>query len=76
MVEIPQPHIEGTVRLDDGRHIGFAEFGTPDGKPIFWFHGTPGAKRQIPPHARELAIERGIRLIGVGRACRCADLRP
>ena len=55
------------VRLPDGRHLGFAEFGDPHGRPILWFHGTPGGKRQIPPNARDLAADRGIRLIGVER---------
>jgi pimeloyl-ACP methyl ester carboxylesterase len=65
---IPKPpRLEGTVRLPDGRTLGFAEFGPPDGKPIFWFHGTPGARRQIPPEARVAAHERGVRLIGVDR---------
>lgn len=67
MTDISHPRVEGTVRLADGRHIGFAEFGVPDGRPVLWFHGTPGAKRQIPPHARDLAVERGVRLIGIER---------
>jgi pimeloyl-ACP methyl ester carboxylesterase len=61
------PRIEGTITLPDGRRLGFAEFGVPRGKPIFWFHGTPGARRQIPPAARLAAEERGVRLIGVDR---------
>ncbi len=61
------PRIEGTVLLPDGRTLGFAEFGPPNGKPVFWFHGTPGARRQIPPEARLAAHERGVRLIGIDR---------
>lgn len=53
--------------LPDGRRLGFAEFGPPNGKPVFWFHGTPGARRQIPPEARLAAQERGVRLIGIDR---------
>lgn len=59
--------MEGTVELSDGRSIGVAEYGDPDGDAIFWFHGTPGGRRQIPPRAREIASERGVRLIGVER---------
>jgi pimeloyl-ACP methyl ester carboxylesterase len=44
-----------------------AEFGVPDGKPIFWFHGTPGARRQVPPNARAIAARTGLRIIGVER---------
>jgi len=61
------PRIEGTVTLHDGRKLGFAEFGVPHGKPVFWLHGTPGARRQIPPEARAAAALRGVRLIGIDR---------
>ena len=61
------PRIEGAVTLSSDRRLGFAEFGVPDGLPVFWFHGTPGARRQIPPLARRFAVERGVRLIGVDR---------
>lgn len=61
------PAIEGTIVLPDGRRLGFAEFGVPAGKPVFWFHGTPGARRQIPPEARVAAHRRGVRLIGLDR---------
>lgn len=33
-----------TITLKDGRAIGFDEYGAPDGKPIFYFHGHPGAR--------------------------------
>jgi pimeloyl-ACP methyl ester carboxylesterase len=32
------------VRLRDGRMLGFAEYGAPNGKPIFCFHGFPGSR--------------------------------
>lgn len=59
--------MEGTVWLPDGRHLGFAEFGDPNGPVVLWFHGTPGARRQLPPAARRLADERNVRLIGLER---------
>jgi pimeloyl-ACP methyl ester carboxylesterase len=34
---------------------------------VFWFHGTPGARRQIPPAARLAAQRLGVRMIGVDR---------
>jgi len=64
---IAAARIEGTVELTDGRSIGFAEYGDPRGAVVFWLHGTPGGRRQIPPRARDIASERGIRLIGVER---------
>ena len=65
--ELPQARLEGALELRDGRSIGIAEFGVPDGKTIFWFHGTPGGRRQVPPLARLIALECGVRLIGVER---------
>ena len=67
MSTIPPPRYEGALRLPDGRRLGFAEFGVPTGRAVLWFHGTPGARRQIPPAARDMAVERGLRLIGVDR---------
>jgi pimeloyl-ACP methyl ester carboxylesterase len=61
------PRIEGTVTLQDGRRLGFTEFGPARGPAVFWFHGTPGARRQIPDAARIAAHERGVRLIGIDR---------
>lgn len=62
-----QPRLEGTVALADGRRLSFAEFGPHDGRPIVWLHGTPGARRQIPPEARRLAVRDNLRIIGVDR---------
>lgn len=61
------PVREGTVELPDGRTLGWAEFGDPDGDPVLWFHGTPGGRRQLPPEAPRAAVERGFRFLGVDR---------
>lgn len=58
---------EGTIPLADGRRLGFAEFGAPQGPAVLWFHGTPGSSHQVPPAARAVAARRGVRLIGVER---------
>ncbi len=47
--------------------FGFAEHGPVTGRPLIWFHGSPGARRQIAPEAREAAYERGVRIIAVER---------
>ena len=67
VVAIARPKLEGNIAVGDDRQIGFAEFGDPQGRAIFWLHGTPGARRQIPMEARVYAEEKGIRLIGVDR---------
>lgn len=64
----PTPPIaEGLATLADGRSLGYACFGDPDGFPVFWFHGTPGARRQIPPDGPNEAADRGVKIIGVER---------
>ena len=66
-VAIARPKLEGNIAVGDNRQIGFAEFGDPQGRAIFWLHGTPGARRQIPMEARVYAEQRQIRLIGIDR---------
>lgn len=65
--DVPTPYLDGFVRLDDGRKLAFAAYGEPTGRTVFWFHGTPGARWQIPPDAPSEARQRNIRLIGVDR---------
>ena len=55
------------MELRDGRKLSYAEYGSPDGLPVLWFHGTPGARGQVPPMARTAAAERGMRIIAVER---------
>ncbi|MBI3226377.1 MAG: alpha/beta hydrolase [Mycolicibacterium cosmeticum] len=64
---IARPKLEGNIAVGADRQIGFAEFGDPQGRAIFWLHGTPGARRQIPAEARAYAELEHIRLIGVDR---------
>jgi pimeloyl-ACP methyl ester carboxylesterase len=66
-VAIARPKLEGNIAVGDDRQIGFAEFGDPQGRAVFWLHGSPGARRQIPMEARVYAEQRQIRLIGVDR---------
>jgi pimeloyl-ACP methyl ester carboxylesterase len=52
----------------EGRVFGVAEWGPPSAeKTVLWFHGTPGARRQVPEPARRYAQEHGVRLIGMDR---------
>ncbi len=61
------PLSEYSIVLKDGRQLGVAEFGCADGLPVLWFHGSPGARRQIPFAARAFAEQHGIRLLGIER---------
>ncbi len=67
MADIARPRLEGSVAVREGRRLSFAEFGTPRGAAIFWLHGTPGGRRQIPVEARLYAEENDVRIIGVDR---------
>jgi pimeloyl-ACP methyl ester carboxylesterase len=67
MTTITAARHEGTIRVREGRQLGVAEFGPPDGRAIVWFHGTPGARRQVPDEARIIAGLEGVRIIGVDR---------
>lgn len=63
----PVPFNEDHVVLRDGRLLGFAEFGDPTGRPVLWFHGTPGARKQLPPETPDEAERRRLRVIVVER---------
>ncbi|HTY33616.1 alpha/beta hydrolase [Mycobacterium sp.] len=67
VIEIARPKLEGNIAVGEDRQIGFAEFGAPWGRAVFWLHGTPGARRQIPIEARVYAEQHNIRLIGIDR---------
>jgi pimeloyl-ACP methyl ester carboxylesterase len=67
VIAIARPKLGGNIAVGDDRQLGFAEFGDPQGRAVFWLHGTPGARRQIPTEARVYAEENHIRLIGVDR---------
>lgn len=65
--EIARPRFEGVLHLERGRELGYAEYGPVTGRPLLWFHGTPGARGQVAPAMRVAASERGVRLIAVER---------
>ncbi len=54
-----------TFSAEDGRRNGYAEFGDPNGKPVFFFHGMPGSRLFRPPDA--ITTKCGVRLITVDR---------
>jgi len=53
-------------RLADGRRIGFAEYGDPDGLPAIALHGTPGARNMFALTDAD-ARARGLRIIAPER---------
>ena len=55
-----------TLRLRDGRTLGYVDCGDPSDYPVFHFHGHPGSRLEV-----ELAVatvpQLGVRLIGTDR---------
>jgi pimeloyl-ACP methyl ester carboxylesterase len=56
---------DSTITLVDGRRLAYAEWGDPDGKPVFLFHGTPFSRLFCPDEPATLAA--GVRIITVDR---------
>jgi len=54
------------LRLKDGRHLGYAEQGDPQGTPVLLFHGLPGSRLFRHPDDA-VARELGARVISVDR---------
>jgi pimeloyl-ACP methyl ester carboxylesterase len=57
---------EQTIRLRDGRRLGYAEWGDPAGQPVLFFHGWPGSRVE-GRLGDEAARETGVRLIAADR---------
>ena len=55
-----------TLTLPDGRKLGYAEYGSPTGWPIFYLHGLPGARLEGARH-EDLGRELGARIIAIDR---------
>jgi pimeloyl-ACP methyl ester carboxylesterase len=54
-----------TIKLKDGRSLAYEQYGDLKGKPVFFFHGTPGSRFFRPPD--EITMKLGARLITVDR---------
>lgn len=48
-------------KLPDGRNLAYAEYGNPNGMPVFFIHGSPGSRLFHPPD--EVTKRLGVRLI-------------
>lgn len=55
-----------TIVLKDGRTLAFAQYGDPEGKPVFFFHGWPGSRfsgKETDVAAKKI----GVRVISTDR---------
>ena len=73
MSQSSRPMSDSTMRLRDGRTLGVAVVGQPDGLPIFHFHGR-GVSRLEVLQVEALASTHEVRLIGLDRpGIGCSD---
>lgn len=54
------------IKLKDGRQLGYADYGDPEGKIIFYFHGFPGSRLEAA-HLHDTAFKNHYRLIAIDR---------
>jgi pimeloyl-ACP methyl ester carboxylesterase len=54
------------VVLPDGRRLGYAEWGNPEGWPVLFFHGTPSSRLGLE-WVEDSAGEHGARVISLDR---------
>ncbi len=54
------------MTLNDGRSLGFSDFGDPNGKPIIYFHGFPGSRLETQ-RFNQVALANNYRLITMDR---------
>ena len=66
MYQIDSPSAGTTIRLTDGRTLGYTEYGNPAGPVLFYCHGHPGSRLEAQLLA-EPATKHGLRLIGIDR---------
>ena len=57
------------IKLNDGRMLGYAEYGASEGKPVLYFHGHPGSRLDWPGivDLDNAAVELNARIIAVDR---------
>jgi pimeloyl-ACP methyl ester carboxylesterase len=54
------------IRLSDGRWLGYADYGDPDGKPVLYFHGGLSSRLDVA-FAAPFCREKGMRLLSIDR---------
>jgi pimeloyl-ACP methyl ester carboxylesterase len=60
--------IDQQIKLQDGRMLGYAEYGAPRGMPVFYFHEFPGSRLDyLLFDAGDVAMETNARIIAVDR---------
>ncbi len=66
MTERHSAEVDRTLRTRDGRQIGFATFGDPEGVPVFYFHGLASSRLE-GALAHPVGLQRNVRLVAIDR---------
>jgi pimeloyl-ACP methyl ester carboxylesterase len=61
-----EPHENRVIVLPDGRRVGWAEYGDPDGVPVMALHGAPACRLMFGA-GHVAAVRLGLRLIAPDR---------
>lgn len=62
------PKLNQQFKLPDGRKLGYDEYGAPDGKPIFYLHGSPSSRLEAKLYISEDLLQSlNVRLIAADR---------
>jgi pimeloyl-ACP methyl ester carboxylesterase len=60
--------LDQQIKLQDGRMLGYAEYGAPEGKPVFYLHGFPSSRYDWPLFdPNDIATDLNARVIAVDR---------
>jgi hypothetical protein len=62
----PYTEASDIVILPDGRTLGYAQYGSPAGKPVVFLHGMPGSRLDAA-HFDDIGKDLGARIIGIDR---------
>lgn len=57
---------DNTLDLPDGRKLGYAQYGSLTGKPIFFFHGLPACHIE-GAYLHQIGLKHGARIIATDR---------
>jgi pimeloyl-ACP methyl ester carboxylesterase len=57
---------DSSIQLPDGRRLGYAEYGEPEGPTVMYFHAAPGSSH-IHADMAEKALQHKVRLIVIDR---------
>ena len=65
MAEAYLPEVDAELELSDGRALGYAIWGDPQGQDVLLFHGAPSSRMFAPDPA--VTAARGVRLVTIDR---------